>query len=141
MTSSESRLSHILSNDFWGTPLSHSGSHKSYRPIVTLTFRINHLVTGAAPWAYHLTNIILHSLATYLLVSIIKHHYQTRASILNKSKINDKGICHIDHMNWFTGGQGQKSERGGGVFGFPFLRGRGVNFSCQVKTAVKTALN
>lgn len=96
VTSGESRLSHILSNDFWGTPLSHSGSHKSYRPIVTLTFRINHLVTGAAPWAYHLTNIILHCLATYLVVSIIKNHYQTRAS--NTKEVKKQWQGHLSYL-------------------------------------------
>lgn len=30
----------ILTDDFWGTPLSNPGSHKSYRPLVTLTFRL-----------------------------------------------------------------------------------------------------
>ena len=27
-------------DDFWGSPMSHSGSHKSYRPLVTLTYRL-----------------------------------------------------------------------------------------------------
>lgn len=34
----ESRSS-IWSNDFWGTALSDVKSHKSYRPLTTLTFR------------------------------------------------------------------------------------------------------
>lgn len=29
----------IFENDFWGTPMSDPGSHKSYRPLTTLTFR------------------------------------------------------------------------------------------------------
>lgn len=29
----------IFKNDFWGTPMSDTGSHKSYRPLTTLTFR------------------------------------------------------------------------------------------------------
>lgn len=29
----------IFKNDFWGTKLSHKGSHKSYRPLTILTFR------------------------------------------------------------------------------------------------------
>ncbi len=29
----------LFYNDFWGTPLTHSGSHKSYRPLCVLTFR------------------------------------------------------------------------------------------------------
>ena len=31
-------------HDFWGQDLSRSDSHKSYRPITTLTFRVNFLI-------------------------------------------------------------------------------------------------
>lgn len=30
----------IFTDDFWGTPLSNPGSHKSYRPLVTLSFKL-----------------------------------------------------------------------------------------------------
>lgn len=29
----------MLKNDFWGTPMSDPSSHKSYRPLTTLSFR------------------------------------------------------------------------------------------------------
>lgn len=32
-------LAHVVTNDFWGTPMSDPNSHKSYRPLTTLTFR------------------------------------------------------------------------------------------------------
>lgn len=32
-------LGQLLLNDFWGTPMSHPASHKSYRPLTVLTFR------------------------------------------------------------------------------------------------------
>lgn len=35
----ESPLKNLLSHDFWGTPLISNNSHKSYRPVTTLTFR------------------------------------------------------------------------------------------------------
>ncbi|KAG1705457.1 Transmembrane and TPR repeat-containing protein 2 [Nymphon striatum] len=56
----------IFYNDFWGTPLTHSGSHKSYRPLCVLTFRLNHLWSKMNPWSYHLVNIIMHSAVTGL---------------------------------------------------------------------------
>ncbi|KAJ8373642.1 hypothetical protein SKAU_G00042220 [Synaphobranchus kaupii] len=37
----------IFYDDFWGTLLTHSGSHKSYRPLCTLSFRLNHALGGA----------------------------------------------------------------------------------------------
>lgn len=32
-------LANVVVNDFWGTPMSDPNSHKSYRPLTTLTFR------------------------------------------------------------------------------------------------------
>lgn len=32
-------LSQVFYNDFWGTSLTHKSSHKSYRPLTTLSFR------------------------------------------------------------------------------------------------------
>ncbi|GAB0086494.1 protein O-mannosyl-transferase TMTC1-like [Sergentomyia squamirostris] len=32
-------LSHLFLNDFWGTSMGDVASHKSYRPLTTLTFR------------------------------------------------------------------------------------------------------
>ena len=62
----ETSLHQLFKNDFWGTPLTHSGSHKSYRPLCVLTFRLNYLLGGLDPWGYHLVNVILHALVTAL---------------------------------------------------------------------------
>lgn len=32
-------ISDVFRNDFWGTPMADVNSHKSYRPLTTLTFR------------------------------------------------------------------------------------------------------
>ncbi|KAF5292541.1 hypothetical protein FQR65_LT01687 [Abscondita terminalis] len=63
----------LLENDFWGTPLTDSGSHGSYRPLCVLTFRLNYILGGFQPWGYHLVNMLLHCLATVLLVRVARH--------------------------------------------------------------------
>ena len=68
----ETSLLQILGNDFWGTPLTHSGSHKSYRPLTVLTFRLNHLLHGATPLGFHFINVLLHSLATALFTHLAR---------------------------------------------------------------------
>lgn len=62
----------ILKDDFWGTPLSHSGSHKSFRPLTILSFRFNRHFSGFNPWSYHLTNIVLHTITTWLFVCVAR---------------------------------------------------------------------
>nr|CAD7401248.1 unnamed protein product [Timema poppensis] len=63
-------LLNLLRNDFWGTPMNHGGSHGSYRPLCVLSFRLNYLLGGFRPWGYHLVNLLLHCLATYLVVRL-----------------------------------------------------------------------
>ncbi len=46
--------------------MSNFDSHKSYRPITVLTFRWNALLSGLNPFAFHLTNAILHGLVCCL---------------------------------------------------------------------------
>ncbi|XP_048865523.1 protein O-mannosyl-transferase TMTC2-like isoform X2 [Brienomyrus brachyistius] len=66
----ETPWTNIFYDDFWGTLLTHSGSHKSYRPLCTLSFRLNHVLGGLDPWGYHLVNVVLHSFVTGLFVSL-----------------------------------------------------------------------
>lgn len=56
----------LFYNDFWGTPLTHSGSHKSYRPLCVLTFRLNYFLGELDPWGYHLGNVICHAITSFL---------------------------------------------------------------------------
>ena len=57
----------MLFHDFWGTPLTHSGSHKSYRPLCVLSFRFNYWLHELRPFGYHLINVLLHCCCTALL--------------------------------------------------------------------------
>ena len=70
--------SDLLLNDFWGTPLNHSGSHKSYRPISVATFRLNHLFSELEPFGYHLVNVILHGIVSVLFYHFTKYIFGDR---------------------------------------------------------------
>ncbi|XP_072034195.1 protein O-mannosyl-transferase TMTC1-like isoform X2 [Amphiura filiformis] len=68
----ETPLSNIFIHDYWGKPLSDPTSHKSYRPLTTLTFRFNHLLSGFTPRGYHCVNIVLHMITSDLYTYICK---------------------------------------------------------------------
>lgn len=79
----ETPVTSLFLNDFWGTPLSHSGSHKSYRPLCVLSFRLNFLLHQLNPWGYHLVNVFLHSLVTILFTSLASQIFrETRVTII-----------------------------------------------------------
>ncbi|XP_030005308.1 protein O-mannosyl-transferase TMTC1 [Sphaeramia orbicularis] len=63
-----SSLRNIFSNDFWGKRMSDNTSHKSYRPLCILTFKLNILLDGMTPLYFHLVNVCLHCAVTCLLM-------------------------------------------------------------------------
>lgn len=54
-------VKNLFLNDFWGTPMSEERSHKSYRPLTVLTFRLNYLFSELSSPSYHLLNVGLHA--------------------------------------------------------------------------------
>lgn len=71
VTNSSTPLADILRHDFWGTNLSDSTSHKSFRPLTTLMFQWEVRVFGlrADPMKFH--NLVLHVLVCWLLLSTL----------------------------------------------------------------------
>ncbi|XP_064638552.1 protein O-mannosyl-transferase TMTC4-like [Lineus longissimus] len=62
----------IFAHDFWGSRLNSTFSHKSYRPLTVLTFRLNYYLSGGlAPWGFHFTNVLLHGVVCSLLLLTI----------------------------------------------------------------------
>ncbi|XP_037395369.1 protein O-mannosyl-transferase TMTC4 isoform X3 [Pygocentrus nattereri] len=64
-------LNNIWKNDFWGSNLSSNSSHKSYRPLTVLTFRLNYLLAGGLhPVGFHMLNIGLHCIISALMIDV-----------------------------------------------------------------------
>ncbi|GAX24270.1 hypothetical protein FisN_4Lh027 [Fistulifera solaris] len=65
----------VATRDFWGTPMATPQSHKSFRPITTLTFRFNWLLsehlgtngTDTHTIGFHVVNVGLHGIVTGLV--------------------------------------------------------------------------
>ncbi len=56
-------LKQLFSHDFWGQDITLFDSHKSYRPLTVLTFRMDHYFHGLSADGYHVSNIIIYALA------------------------------------------------------------------------------
>lgn len=63
-----SSFRNIFSNDFWGKRMADNTSHKSYRPLCILTFKLNILLGGMTPLYFHIVNVCLHCSVTCLLM-------------------------------------------------------------------------
>nr|XP_042896354.1 protein O-mannosyl-transferase Tmtc3 isoform X2 [Parasteatoda tepidariorum] len=76
-------LINIFKNDFWGTPIKKEYSHKSYRPLTVLTFRLNYAVHGLQAFGYHLVNIILHAFVCILFHRMCLYFLSSTSSIIS----------------------------------------------------------
>ena len=76
----------LLENDFWGTPMVKEQSHKSYRPVTVLTFRLNYLLHQLQPLGFHLVNLLLH---TVVVLTYHQVHSPVSRSPDTRSKTDD----------------------------------------------------
>lgn len=75
-------LRNLFLNDFWGTPMSEERSHKSYRPLTVLTFRMNYLWSELSAASYHLLNVLLHVLVCVLFLRVCRLFLDHRHSLV-----------------------------------------------------------
>eukprot|EP00658_Telonema_sp_P-2_P036460 TRINITY_DN26369_c0_g2_i2.p1 TRINITY_DN26369_c0_g2~~TRINITY_DN26369_c0_g2_i2.p1 ORF type:complete len:217 (+),score=36.96 TRINITY_DN26369_c0_g2_i2:116-766(+) len=58
-----------FSRDFWGQPMQDSDSHKSFRPVTTLSYRMNAAWWGMEEtFSFHMVNVVLHAMVSGLAV-------------------------------------------------------------------------
>ena len=58
----------FLYHDFWGQNITNADSHKSYRPLTTLTYIIDNHVYGPSAIGFHMTNIIVFALTSVAML-------------------------------------------------------------------------
>ncbi|KAK4880138.1 hypothetical protein RN001_008284 [Aquatica leii] len=70
----------VFKNDFWGTDITSNASHKSYRPLVILTYRFNVLLAGSElnPLYFHAMNILLYVILCLLSFLVFKNLFYTK---------------------------------------------------------------
>ncbi|XP_055935990.1 protein O-mannosyl-transferase TMTC3-like isoform X1 [Argiope bruennichi] len=92
-------LINVFQNDFWGTPLKKEQSHKSYRPLTVLSFRLNYAVHGLQPMGYHLVNILLHAFVCHLFYKFCLHFLSGTSSLVSSALF----AVHPVHTEAVTG--------------------------------------
>lgn len=83
-----SSLSALWRHDFWGADIESHASHKSFRPLTVLTFRLNHYWNGLEPRDFHVVNSVAHAVCSVLVWYTglaISAHYSTRRHDLSSS--------------------------------------------------------
>ncbi|XP_013873074.1 transmembrane and TPR repeat-containing protein 3 [Austrofundulus limnaeus] len=75
-------IRNMFLNDFWGTPMAEERSHKSYRPLTVLTFRLNFLFSELSAASYHLLNVVLHAVVCVLFLRVCRLFLDKTSSLV-----------------------------------------------------------
>ncbi|NWW16105.1 TMTC3 protein, partial [Falcunculus frontatus] len=75
-------LKNLFQNDFWGTPMSEERSHKSYRPLTVLTFRLNYLFSELNAVSYHFLNLVFHVVVCLVFLKVCKLFLDNKSSVV-----------------------------------------------------------
>src|SRR5262245_55834595 len=57
----------LLLRDFWAST---GGGTGMWRPLVTLSYRVDGVLSGWRPWAFHLENVLAHAAAAAVLARL-----------------------------------------------------------------------
>ncbi|XP_041453072.1 protein O-mannosyl-transferase TMTC3-like [Lytechinus variegatus] len=98
----ESSIFDLFSNDFWGMPMNKERSHKSYRPLCILTFRLNYAFGALNPWGYHLVNVLLHWAVCVLFLKAAKKMIDEESSV-NASLLFAVHAVHTEAVTGVVG--------------------------------------
>jgi len=77
----DSSILGLFVHDFWGGTLTANESHKSYRPLTVLTFRLNYWFSaGLHPWGFHFVNVVLNAIVSVLSLRVFNEVFGQNSS-------------------------------------------------------------
>ena len=80
--STRTSWSNLLVHDFWGQDIESTSSHKSWRPVTTASYRLEHAWLGRhVAWSAHMTNVACHALGTACLAIYLHAAEGCRCSV------------------------------------------------------------
>eukprot|EP00750_Incisomonas_marina_P018446 INCI2957.5.p1 GENE.INCI2957.5~~INCI2957.5.p1 ORF type:complete len:729 (-),score=76.92 INCI2957.5:75-2006(-) len=97
-------ISDVFYYDYWGKDLLASNeSHKSFRPVTTLSFRLDNFIGGGSTYPFHVTNVIAHAVTSCLLYACGRVIFQSAGVVLLASLFFATHPVHSESVSNITG--------------------------------------
>lgn len=74
-----------------------------YRPLVTLSFALNHIVGGLDPTGYHLVNVLLHAVNSALVFLLVLRLFDSRVAAGVGGALFAVHPIHAEAVAWISG--------------------------------------
>ncbi|KAL3669722.1 hypothetical protein V7S43_005102 [Phytophthora oleae] len=120
-----SSLWDVFSHDFWGTDIRSVHSHKSYRPLTILSFRLNFwMAKGHSAWLYHFTNALVHAACSVLVWKVaevlFQQHQRPNEPAKTKENPQDSSPTTSNERRTMSSGESWESLVGASTAGLLF---------------------
>ena len=96
-------LSQALAGSFWDLGNHEDTSRTFYRPIITLSYVINHRISGLQPFAYHLTNLFLHLACSICVFGLARNILRSGVIALLAAALFATHPSHVENVVWISG--------------------------------------
>src|SRR5215813_3257542 len=91
----------LLSSDTWSQKgIEHVGYY--YRPIFSVWLLLVHTLGGVAPWAWHISSIVLHAFATWLVFKLSLVLLEDTSGALWAAMLFAIHPIHIESVAWIS---------------------------------------
>ncbi len=95
-------LARIFASDFWGRTAA-SRFTETYRPLASLTLAIDWRLAGGAPWVFHLTNVVLHAIASVMVLRAAWGRLGSNAAAVAAASVFAVHTLHTDAVTAIVG--------------------------------------
>src|SRR5215471_10437348 len=89
-----------LAQDFWQST---GGGTGMWRPLVTLSYRLHGVLSGWQPWAFHLGNVLEHTVATALLAKLALERGAPRPVAMAAGVVYATAPAMSESVAWVAG--------------------------------------
>jgi len=95
-------LPHYFTSHAWAELYPHVNGNY-YRPLFLLWFRLNHAIFGLDPKGWHLTSILCHVAATYMVFALVRRLAASHLIAFSAATLFALHPVHIESVAWVSG--------------------------------------
>lgn len=96
----EGRLAEAFRSGYWE---SSRGGSFYYRPVVSISYWVDHALWGTSPFGYHLRNVALHAASSVLVLLLAARWLSSRPAALAVAALFAVHPVHTQSVTWIAG--------------------------------------
>lgn len=98
-----SNVGELLTSSFWETGDRHDRFRTFFRPLVSVSYAVDHAVWGLRPWGFRITGLLLHWVCTLLVYAVARSERLSARLPLAAAALFAVHPVHVESVAWISG--------------------------------------